>query len=214
MRNYISKTWNGIANNVTKDVYSKIGKKIAKDMTNKYKTIIGEFYADYKPHYYRRKYRSYFFISPTGTKSFTQFLKMDPDGKGFTIRLELDYKNIKSPYTSIVNGAGTQNLTGYVFINTWVFGKHGGQLPYNIIPEHLRHTQGLSENNWSPLKDMGWTWEPPRLEPSPMERMNAWFATYATNANFNKLTQNIVTESINKHIIKSLDLHGDLKGSI
>jgi hypothetical protein len=60
-RDYAPKTWDGLASQVAKDVYKKIGNKIAKDITQQYQSVIRAFYNDYTPKAYKRSYRSYFF---------------------------------------------------------------------------------------------------------------------------------------------------------
>lgn len=197
-RDYAPKTLNGIATQVAKDVYKKVGNRIAKDMTHQYVSAIRNFYNDYQPRVYKRSYRSYYFADPDGVKAYTKFVKMDSDGKGFTVAMNISPSNIRVPYTSIVNGRGTASLTGLVFTNTWVYGRHGGKLPYNIIPEEKRVSK--PGYGWIPLKQTGWTWIPPVTSPSPMEMMDMWFKGYATNDNLNKLTSNIVSDSISRYL--------------
>lgn len=215
-RDYTPKTWDGLASAVARDVYKKIGNKMAKDMSQQYQKAIHAFYADYKPKAYRRKFRSYFFAGDSwagkgGAKDYRKFLKMDSDGKGFTVRMLVSPGNLTTPYSSIVNGTSTASLTGLVFANTWIYGQHGGKLPYDIIPEDLRYTNGMTQNGWKPLKDTGWTWIPPRMKEPPVEMMDKWFASYATDANLNKLTQDIVTASINRYIARATARYGGIK---
>ena len=214
-RDYIPKTWDGLSSRVAKDVCNKIGITIAKDMIHAYRSAIKSFYDDYYPHVYRRTRRSYYFagddyIGIGGTKSPKRFIKMDADGKGFTVKMVISPGNLTTPYTSLVNGAGTARLTGTVFTYTWVLGQHGGKLPYNAIPEHLRVTN-LTPGMWKPLKSTGWTWIPPRMDISPMEQMDSWFNKYATSSNFNRLTRDIVTASINRYITRAQNRYGGLK---
>ena len=213
-RDYIPKTWDGLASAVARDVYKKLGNKIAKEMAHQYSTAISSFYDDYHPRVYRRTYRSRYFagedyVGIGGVKNYTRFVKMDPDGKGFSVRMVVSPGNLTTPYTSIKNGKGTASLTGMVFINTWVFGQHGGMLPYEIIPEDLR-VKNIDPTMWKPFKSTGWTWIPPIMEESPMQQMDRWFARYATNSNLDNLTRNIVTTSINTYITKAKNKHGSI----
>jgi hypothetical protein len=137
---------------------------------------------------------------------------MDPDGKGFTVRMVVSPGNLTVPYISIKSGTATASLTGLVFANTWIYGQHGGKLPYDAIPEDLRYTSGSYENGWRFLKTTGLTWIPPEpMNPSPMEMMNSWFASYATSDNFDRLTRDIVTASINRYITRAKNRYGGLK---
>lgn len=218
-RDYAPKTWEGLASQVARDVYKKVGNKIAKDMTHQYVKAIQMFYDDYHPSVYKRKRRSFYFIDPEGVKTYSKFVKMDADDKGFTVGIKLDPSNIRVPYSSIVSGRGTHRHEGHqfsvtemVFYNTWVLGQHGGKLPYDIIPEDLRiPPEAVHAPNWKPLRTTGWTWIPPRMDVSPMELMDNWFAEYATNENLNKLTQNIVTASINRYITRANQRYGGIK---
>lgn len=214
-RDYAPKTLNGLASQVAKDVFKKVGNTIAKDMAHEYIHVIKEFYNDYTPHAYNRTYRSYYFagtdyVGKGGVKSYTKFVKMDKDGKGFTVRMVISPGNLTTPYTSIVNGKGTSRLTGTVFANTWILGQHGGKLPYNAIPEDLRISNPI-DNRWRFLKKTGLTWIPPVMERSPMELMNEWFDTYATNKNLNSLTREVVTNSINRYILRMKKRYGGIK---
>lgn len=218
MRDYKPRTWNGIASQVVRDVYKKIGNRIAKDITNQYISVIKSFYADYYPRVYRRKYRSYYFLDTGGAKPCKKFIKMDKDGKGFTVGIELNPNNITHPYTSIVNGKGTKSLTNLVFLNTWVLGQHGGQLPYSILPSsHQEIIDGAYKDHnaprWRPLKT-GFTWIPPVMDTPPMEQMDKWFATYATDANLDSITREIVTASINKYISEANKRYNGVTGRI
>lgn len=214
-RDYAPKTWDGLFSQVVRDVYKKVGNNIAKDMAKAYRSAIRSFYADYTPHVYKRTYRSYYFAGTDyagigGTRAYSKFVKMDSDGNGFTVRMVVSPLNLTTPYTSIVNGKGTASLTALVFANTWILGQHGGKLPYDIIPEELRVGNPISEN-WKPLKKTGWTWIPPVMDKSPMEQMNEWFSNYATSDNFDRLTRNIVTASINRYITRAKNRYGGLK---
>lgn len=202
-RDYAPKTLDGIASAVARDVYKKVGNKIAKDMTHQFVSVIKAFYNDYSPSVYKRKYRSYYFADKDGVKAYSKFVKMDSDGKGFSVGIKLSPDNITAPYTSIVNGKGTRELTNMVFYNTWVLGQHGGKLPYNIIPEDRRiNPESMDGSRWKPLKSTGWTWIPPVMNPSPMELMDQWFSDYATEENMNAITRDIVTASINRYLIR------------
>jgi hypothetical protein len=127
---------------------------------------------------------------------------MDADEKGFTVALKLDPNNIKFPYSSIKSGKRSPAITNIVMYNTWVLGQHGGKLPYDIIPEANRIPPSAIGENWRCLVTTGWTWQPPRMEVSPMQMMDAWFKSYATEENLNRLTQNIVTASINRYLMR------------
>lgn len=198
-RDYAPKTLEGIASQVARDVYKKVGNTIAKEMTHQYVSAIRSFYNGYKPHYYVRKYRSYYFADPDGVKSYTKFVKLDSNGKGFTIALKVSPDNIKAPYTSIVNGKGTSSLTNLVFMNTWVKGQHGGRLPWSIIPKHKQAKRPI-KNDWTRVSGEEYYWNPPVTKPSPMEMMDKWFSSYATNENLDRLTSGIVSESINRYL--------------
>ena len=219
-RDYTPKTWDGLASAIARDTYKKIGNKMARDISKQYQRIIHDFYADYTPKAYKRRYRSYFFAGDSwagkgGAKDYRRFLKMDSDKKGFTIHMIISPGNLTVPYTSIKNNKGTASLTGLVFTNTWVYGQHGGNLPYDVIQEHLRFTDGSYENGWRSLKTNGWTWMPKYADaitsPSPMQQMDAWFLNYATNENLDRLTRDIVTQSINKYIAKTQNKYGEIK---
>lgn len=210
-RDYAPKTWDGLAAAVAKDVYKKVGNKIAKDMAHEYVKVIKAFYNDYRPHVYMRKRRAFYYADEGGVKAYTKFVKLDADGQGFSVSIKIDPMNIRTPYVSIVNGKGSMELNEMVFYNTWVIGQHGGKLPYDIIPENLRHTNVLSKNGWTKLKSTGWTWIPPVMAKSPMQLMDEWFEDYATDANLNKLTQDIVTTSINRYISRANSRYGEIK---
>lgn len=215
-RDYAPKTWEGLASAVARDVYKKVGNTIARDMAKQYQSVISSFYNDYQPKVYRRKYRSYFFAGDEwagmgGVKNYRRLLKMDADGKGFSVCMRVSPGNLTSPYTSIVNGKGTASLTGMVFANTWLYGQHGGKLPYNAIPEDWRFTTASSANGWRSLKSTGWTWIPPRMDVPPVQQMDEWFASYATSENFDRLTRDIVTASINRYIQRAEKRYGGIK---
>lgn len=209
MRDYTAKTLNGIATQVAKDVYKKVGNRIAKDMNNAFKSAIRNFYADYQPKIYRRKYRSYFFADKSGTRGYTKYVKLDSDGKGFTVCLKVDPSNIMVPYTSLVSGKPMNGLNEIVFYNTWVLGQHGGKLPYDIIPELDRIPPEALSGRWTCLKTTGWTWNPPVTDPSPMKMMDEWFESYATNKKLDELTEEIVTSSINRYLAKYNNKYGN-----
>lgn len=219
-RDYAPKTWEGLSSQVAKDVFKKVGNRIAKDMAHEYVSVIKDFYGGYTPHSYRRTYRSYYFAGEDysgegGVKSYTRFVKMDADGKGFTVRMVISPGNLKTPYTSIKNGKGGTRLTGTVFTYTWILGQHGGKLPYSAIPENLIRTSASYENGWRWLRSTGLTWVPSEAgaisSPSPMEKMDAWFNNYATNDNLDRLTKEIVTASINRYITRAQNRYGGLK---
>ena len=208
MRDYAPKTLRGISKQVAKDVYKKVGNKIAKDMTNEYKMAIRSFYNDYHPTKYKRLYRSYFFPNIDGTRNYTKFVKMDSNNQGFSISLKLDPKNIKVPYSSISTGKSSRYLTSLVFINTWVKGQHGGRLPWDILPEDNRPFD-LS-NRWESFNNTMY-WQPPTMSNPPMSQMDTWFSNYATNDNLNKMTQTIITNSINRYIRRAQSRYGGVK---
>lgn len=211
-RDYAPKTWDGLVSQVARDVYKKLGNKIAKDMTHQFVSVIKAFYDDYHPRVYKRYYRSYYYANPDGVKAYTKFVKMDEDGHGFTVRLSINPLNIRSPYSSLVNGAATPKIQGIVFANTWILGQHGGKLPLSILSESDKSKIESSPHvRWKPLKDKGWTWIPPVMERSPMELMNAWWNDYATNDNLDKLTRDVVTASINRYIARANKRYGGIK---
>ena len=212
-RDYAPKTFNGLASQVARDVYKKVGNKIARDMAHQYVSAIKSFYDDYTPRVYRRTYRSYYFADPDGVKAYTKFVKMDGDGKGFTVGMQISPANLRVPYTSIKSGRGTASLTGMVFVNTWVLGQHGGKLPWDILSEDTRITH--PGDRWKSSKSKGWVWQPPTMADngklSPMQQMDAWFNGYATNDNLDKLTRDIVTASINRYIARANNRYGGIK---
>ena len=200
-RDYAPKTLSGIATAVAKDVSKKVGNRIAKDMTHQYVSVINAFYDDYHPTVYRRTYRSYYFADAGGVKAYTKFVKMDSDGKGFTVGLKLSPDNVLHPYTSLVNGKGTRSLTNLVFYNTWVLGQHGGRLPLSILPDDDKEKISAGNmRNWKPLKTTGWTWIPPVMAKSPMEMMVEWFDSYATEENLNKIMGDVTWRSIERYL--------------
>lgn len=205
-RDYAPKTLDGIAKQVARDVYKKVGNTMAKDMAHQFVSVIRAFYNDYTPHVYRRKRRSYYYASADGVKAYTKFVKMDADGKGFTVKLEINPLNINSPYTSIVNGKATPKIQGMVFTNTWILGQHGGRLPWSAIPEDKR--VGFPGSRWQ-SRHGEYYWQPPVMDKSPMELMDEWFAGYATNENLNKLTDSIVTNSIERYLRRWEERYGE-----
>ena len=205
----IPKGLEGLSRHIAKDVYKKIGNRIAKDMSHEFHSAIKSFYADYYPHYYVRRYRSYYFADPNGVKKYTKFLKLDKDGQGFTVSMKITPNNIIIPYTSIVSGKGGGNLTNMVFYNTWVLGQHGGRLPYNILPEDDRPNIIFNgQSNWVFYNGSGWIWEPPVMDNPPKSQMDAWFKSYATNENMDRLTKNIITQSINRYLKRYNSVYG------
>lgn len=212
-RDYAPKTWDGLASQVAKDVYKKVGNTIAKHMTHQFVSVINAFYDDYHPHVYKRKYRAYYYASEDGVRAYTKFVKMDSDNKGFSVCLRIDPMNIRTPYTSIVNGKGSAEINEMVFFNTWVLGQHGGRLPWSAIPENKR-VGHPNPNDWESLINNGksdYYWQPPVMSKSPMQLMDEWFESYATSENLDKLTRNIVTESINRYIRRANSRYGGLK---
>lgn len=197
-RDYAPKTLNGIVTAVAKDLYKKMGNTIAKDMTSQYASSIRAFYEDYTPHKYRRKYRGYYYADENGVKAYTKFVKMDSDGKGFTVCLKVDPMNIRTPYTSIVNGKGSMEINEMVFFNTWVLGQHGGRLPWSAIPRDKRAAHP-NANNWKAING-DFYWEPPVMEMSPMDMMIEWFVNYTNPDNLQKMSANIVWSSIERYL--------------
>ncbi len=213
-RDYAPKTWEGLASQVARDVYKKVGNTIAKNMTHQFVSVIRAFYTDYYPHAYKRKYRAYRYADADGVRAYTKFVKMDSDGKGFSVSLKIDPMNIRTPYTSIVNGKGTAEINEMVFYNTWVLGQHGGYLPWSAIPANKKVNQP-DPNSWKAMinekGNSDYYWQPPRMDKSPMQLMDEWFGEYATNEQLDRLTRDIVTESINRYIRRAKDRYGGLK---
>ena len=211
-RDYAPKTWDGVVSQVARDVYKKVGNKIAKDMAHQFRSVIKAFYDDYHPRVYHRFRRAYYYANENGVKAYSKFVEMDKDGKGFSVRLAVSPFNIRSPYSSLVSGAADSFLQSLVFYNTWVLGQHGGKLPLRILSEEDQ--EKIQENPsiyWKPLKTTGWTWIPPVMERSPMELMDMWWKTYATNDNLDKLTRDVVTNSINRYIARANKRYGGIK---
>ena len=211
-RDYAPKTWNGLATQIIKDTYKKVGNKIAKDMTHQFVSVIKEFYGDYHPHKYKRKYRAYYYASPNGVKAYSKFVKLDSDGKGFTVELKVSPFNLTTPYTSIVNGKASYEIQEMVFYNTWVIGQHGGRLPWSAIPIEKRVAHP-NPDDWKAING-DYYWEPPRMKWSPMHLMDEWYINYATNENLDKLCRNVVTASINRYITRAQNRYGGIKGSL
>ena len=208
-RDYAPKTWDGLASAVAKDVFKKVGNKMAKDITHQYVSVIRAFYDDYHPHVYKRKYRSYYYADADGVKAYTKFVKMDPNGKGFSVGITIDPMNIRTPYVSIVNGKGSMEINEMVFYNTWVKGQHGGRLPWSAIPEDFRVAHP-NANSWKAYHG-DYYWEPPIMAKSPQQLMDEWWEDYATTTNLDKLTEGIVTDSINRYIARANTRYGGLK---
>ena len=206
-RDYAPKTLEGIASAVARDVYKKVGNKIAKEMTHAYIYAIREFYNDYHPKAYKRKYRSYYFADADGVRAYSKFVKLDADGKGFTVGLRISPDNIKAPYRSLRAKKGSFELTQKVFTNTWVLGQHGGRLPWNIIPDDEKPSHP-DPTRWI-ARPGGFYWEPPVTTPSPMEIMDTWYRDYATEKNLNEITKGVVTSSINRYLLRYKSRYGN-----
>lgn len=204
----LPKDFSLLPNYISQDIYKKIGNAIAKEMMDTYRNAIKDFYADYKPRVYRRRHRSYFFVDPSGTKAYTKLIHQKSNGKGFSVEMNITPDNIRVPYQSLTGGFSSGNaLNQLVFTNTFVYGQHGGRLPYDIIPEDLRYTSALSKNGWTKLKSTGWTWIPPKMDTPPKELIDKWFDDYIGTNKIDKTVDVIVNNSIEQFMNSYIRQH-------
>ena len=183
---------------ISNDIYQKVGSAIAKDMMISYRSAIKSFYDDYKPWSYHRLYRSYYFVNPDGTRAYTKLIHPDDDGKGFSVSMNITPDNIRVPYRSITGGFSSgKKLNEIVFTNTFVYGQHGGRLPWDILPEDDRPKIGT--DRWK-SRNGRFIWEPPRMEISPKEQLDMWFDNYTMSNKINKKIDKITIESIERFL--------------
>lgn len=206
----LPKDFSLLPNYISQDICKKIGNSIAKEMMETYRDSIRSFYADYTPKAYRRRYRSYYFVDPSGTRAYTKLVHPNTNGKGFSVEMNISPSNIRVPYRSITGGYSSgSSLNEMVFMNTFVYGQHGGRLPWDILPPDERPI--YPSNRWRPLKN-GWMWEPPRMDTPPKKQIDWWFKGYVKSNKIDKLIDETVDKSIqqfmNSYIKQYLDKGG------
>lgn len=188
---------------ISQDMYNKVGNAIAKDMVTQFNSAIRSFYNDYDPVVYKRKYRSYFFAHKSGTRGYVKFKEKIKNGSGFVVRMNITPDNIRVPYTNITGGYSPKYLNNMVFYNTFVLGQHGGRLRYDILSEDYRSIiSKFGSERWKPYSDIGWAWEPPRMDVPPLVQMDRWYKDYTAGGGIQKTVDAIAVRSIEK-ILKS-----------
>jgi hypothetical protein len=201
----LPKDFNLLPNYISQDIYKKIGNAIAKEMMDTYRSAIKNFYADYKPRVYRRRHRSYYFVDPSGTRAFTKLIHQKTNGKGFSVEMNITPDNIRVPYTSITGGFSSGSaLNQMVFTNTFVYGQHGGRLPWDILPEDERPR--YPSDRWKAYKT-GWVWEPPRMDTPPKKQIDWWFKGYIKSNKIDRTIDGIVENSIEQFMNSYIKQH-------
>lgn len=206
----LPKDFSLLPNYISQDIYKKVGNSIAKEMMDTYRRSIQSFYADYRPRVYRRRYRSYFFVDPSGTKAYTNLIHNKTNGKGFSVEMNITPDNIRVPYQSITGGFSSGSaLNQMVFMNTFVYGQHGGYLPWNILPPDERPL--YPSDRWIQRKKQ-WMWEPPRMDTPPKKQIDWWFKGYVKSNKIDKTIDNIVDQSIQRFMENYIKQHLDKGG--
>lgn len=170
-------------NTCTRHIRNEIAKQITEDLREEYRTVIADFYRDYKPHRYLRTYSSYFATNiykfGGNYKKITTFAS-----DSFTTKFKVGSEFIGEPYRASAD---------YVFSRTFELGIHGW------IPLTVKNiAKGMVNPELVNNKIFNGTQPNPPLTPTPKQRMDEWFDNYKVEANLGSICRPIVARNFKK----------------